>query len=104
MTNVHVLHEQELPMPAPQTVPPRDPNTFGQRAIDPSPPTPQNPQLPAVYQAIAAALVGRIHGLLLILSCIGIGIIVACWPSELRLYAGGGYAVFALIGLWMVRR
>lgn len=84
-------------MPAPQAVPPQDPNTFGRPPAQPQ-------QIAVVYQAIAQALVGRIHGLLLILSAITVGIITIADPTVLRLYGAAGYGVFSLAGLLVLRK
>lgn len=98
MSNVHVISERELPMPDPVPQIPPLPQQQPQRVAQ------SNPQTLAVYAAIGQALAGRIHALILLLSCVAIGLIAAISPTDLRLYAAAGYGVFSWVALWIVRR
>ncbi len=59
---------------------------------------------PAIYQAIAAALVGKIHAALLVLAMIVLSGWAVIDPTNLRLIAAGGWDVLAIGCIALITR
>lgn len=72
--------------------------------LHPSQPQQQREVSPAIYQAIAAVVVGKLHAALLILAIIALSAWAVIDPIPLRLIAAGGFDLLAIGCIALITR